>query len=144
LKLANVAPRFIKAYSAGEIRLDLEALAITDDQQTQEKVWDSLCHDWERSPRKLRSLLTEKQVSASDRRRASTALTPRRSEILHIGIFLDKPDPRAHEMGVKSFNVRFEKKSKNHRDSGQRTPLGRALATLSIPSEAKQGESGSF
>jgi ParB family transcriptional regulator, chromosome partitioning protein len=68
LKLANVAPRFIKAYSAGEIRLDLEALAITDDHQTQEKVWDSLRHDWERSPHNLRSLLTEKHVSASDRR----------------------------------------------------------------------------
>jgi ParB family chromosome partitioning protein len=69
LKLANVAPRFIKAYRAEEIRLDqLEALAITDDQQAQEKVWDSLRHDWERSPHNLRSLLTEKHVSASDRR----------------------------------------------------------------------------
>jgi ParB family transcriptional regulator, chromosome partitioning protein len=68
LKLANVAPRFIKAYQAEEIRLDqLEALAITDDQQAQEKVWDSLRHDWERSPHNLRSLLTEKHVSASDR-----------------------------------------------------------------------------
>ena len=55
LKLANVAPRFIKAYRAEEIRLDqLEALAITDDQQAQEKVWDSLRHDWERSPHNLR------------------------------------------------------------------------------------------
>jgi ParB family transcriptional regulator, chromosome partitioning protein len=69
LKLANVAPRFIKAYRAEEIRVDqLEALAITDDQQAQEKVWDSLRHDWERSPHNLRSLLTEKHVSASDRR----------------------------------------------------------------------------
>jgi ParB family transcriptional regulator, chromosome partitioning protein len=68
LKLANVAPRFIKAYSAGEIRLDLEALAITDDHQTQEKVWNSLRHDWERSAHNLRSLLTEKHVGASDRR----------------------------------------------------------------------------
>jgi ParB family chromosome partitioning protein len=69
LKLANVAPRFIKAYRAEEIRLDqLEALAITDDQQAQEKVWDSLRHDWERSPHNLRSLLTEKHVSTSDRR----------------------------------------------------------------------------
>jgi hypothetical protein len=51
LKLANVAPRLINAYRAAEIRLDqLEALAITDDQQAQEKVWDSLRHDWERSP----------------------------------------------------------------------------------------------
>ena len=39
LKLANVAPRFIKAYRAEEIRLDqLEALAITDDQEAQQKV----------------------------------------------------------------------------------------------------------
>jgi len=69
LKLANVAPRFIKAYRAEEIRLDqLEALAITDDQQAQEKVWDSLRHDWERSPHNLRSLLTKQHVSASDRR----------------------------------------------------------------------------
>jgi len=69
LKLANVAPRFIKAYRAEEIRLDqLEALAITDDQQAQGKVWDSLRHDWERSPHNLRSLLTEKHVSSSDRR----------------------------------------------------------------------------
>jgi ParB family chromosome partitioning protein len=66
LKLANVAPRFIKAYRAEEIRLDqLEALAITDDRQAQEKVWDSLRHDWERSPHNLRSLLTEKHVSVS-------------------------------------------------------------------------------
>ena len=50
MKLANVAPRFIKAYSAGDIRLDLEALAITDDQQAQEKVWDSLCHDGNEAP----------------------------------------------------------------------------------------------
>jgi ParB family transcriptional regulator, chromosome partitioning protein len=69
LRLANVAPCFIKAYRAEEIRLDqLEALAITDDQEAQEKVWDSLRHDWERSPRNLRSLLTEEHVSASDRR----------------------------------------------------------------------------
>jgi hypothetical protein len=37
-------------------------------QEAQEKVWDSLRHDWERSPRNLRSLLTEEHVSASDRR----------------------------------------------------------------------------
>ena len=66
---ANVAPRFIKAYRGEEIRLDqLEALAITDDHQTQEQVWDSLRHDWERSPHNLRSLLTQQHVSASDHR----------------------------------------------------------------------------
>jgi hypothetical protein len=51
LKLANVAPRFIKADRAEEIRLDqLEALAITDDQEAQEKVWDSLRHDGNGAP----------------------------------------------------------------------------------------------
>jgi hypothetical protein len=49
VKTRQRCPRFIKAYRAEEIRLDqLEALAITDDQQAQEKVWDSLRHDWER------------------------------------------------------------------------------------------------
>jgi ParB family transcriptional regulator, chromosome partitioning protein len=76
LKLANVAPRFIKAYRAEEIRLDqLEALAITDDQEAQEKVWDSLRHDWERSPRNLRSLLTENTLVLPIAAHASSALT---------------------------------------------------------------------
>src|ERR1700751_2125578 len=69
LKLANVAPRFIKAYRAEAIRLEqLEALALTGNQEAQEKAWESLRHDWERSPRNLRSLLTEEHVSAFDRR----------------------------------------------------------------------------
>jgi ParB family chromosome partitioning protein len=69
LKLANVAPRFIKAYHAGDMQLEqLEALAITDYQQAQEQAWERARHDWERSAHNLRSLLTEKHVSASDRR----------------------------------------------------------------------------
>jgi ParB family transcriptional regulator, chromosome partitioning protein len=69
LKLANVAPRFIEAYRAGEILLEqLEALAITDDHEAQERVWESTKQEWERSAHNLRRLLTEKQVSASDER----------------------------------------------------------------------------
>jgi ParB family chromosome partitioning protein len=42
LKLSNVAPRFIEAYRRGEVRLDqLEALAICEDQEEQERVWDN-------------------------------------------------------------------------------------------------------
>jgi hypothetical protein len=82
LKLAHVAARFIKAYSAGEIRLDFETLAITDDQQAQEKVWDSLCHDWERSAQNS-ILCSPKNTSALPiAARASSALTlmsPQRS-----------------------------------------------------------------
>ena len=69
LKLANVSPRFIEAYRVGEMQLEqLEALAIADDHDAQERAWDSAQHEWERSAHNLRRLLTEKQVSASDRR----------------------------------------------------------------------------
>src|SRR5258708_1420505 len=69
LKLAKVSPRFIEAYRVGEMQLEqLEALAIPDDHAAQERVWDSTEHEWERSAHNLRRLLTEKQISASDRR----------------------------------------------------------------------------
>ena len=69
LKLANVSPRFIEAYRLGEMQLEqLEALAMTDDHLAQERVWDNTQHEWERSAHNLRRLLTEKQISASDRR----------------------------------------------------------------------------
>jgi ParB family chromosome partitioning protein len=77
LKLANVAPRFIEDYRAGALQLDqLEALAITDDHQTQERAWDSAQHDWDRSPHNLRRLLTEKQVSTSDKRAIFVGVEP--------------------------------------------------------------------
>jgi ParB family chromosome partitioning protein len=53
----------------GEMQLEqLEALAITDDHDAQERVWESTQHEWERSAHNLRRVLTETQVSASDRR----------------------------------------------------------------------------
>jgi ParB family chromosome partitioning protein len=77
LKLANVAPRFIEDYRAGALQLDqLEALAITDDHRAQERVWDSAQHDWDRSPHNLRRLLTEKQVSTSDKRAIFVGVEP--------------------------------------------------------------------
>src|SRR5258708_34100187 len=69
LKLANVAPRFIEAYRAGEILLEqLEALALTDDHEAQERAWESTKQEGERSAHNLRRLLTEKQVRPSDER----------------------------------------------------------------------------
>jgi ParB family chromosome partitioning protein len=68
LKLANVAPRFIAEYRSGALQLEqLEALAVTDDHATQERVWDS-AQQWSRSPHNLRRLLTERKVSTSDKR----------------------------------------------------------------------------
>jgi ParB family chromosome partitioning protein len=78
LKLANVAPRLFELYRVDEITLDqLMALAITDDQAAQERVWDST-QEWERRPATLRRALTESKVDA---------LT----------------DPRARFVGVKAY-----------------------------------------
>src|SRR5271166_6025893 len=78
LKLANVAPRLFELYRIDEITLDqLMALAITDDQAAQERVWDS-SQEWERRPATLRRALTESKVDA---------LT----------------DPRARFVGVKAY-----------------------------------------
>jgi len=77
LKLANVAPRFIEDYRAGALQLEqLEALAITDDHQAQERAWNSAQYDWDRSPHNLRRLLTEKQVSTSDKRAIFVGVEP--------------------------------------------------------------------
>jgi ParB family chromosome partitioning protein len=78
LKLANVAPRLFELYRVDEITLDqLMALAITDDQAAQERVWDA-AKEWERRPGTLRRALTESKVDA---------LT----------------DPRARFVGVKAY-----------------------------------------
>jgi hypothetical protein len=37
-------------------------------EQAKDRAWDSAQHDWNRSARNLRRLLTENQVSASDER----------------------------------------------------------------------------
>jgi ParB family transcriptional regulator, chromosome partitioning protein len=70
LKLANVAPRLFELYRVDEITLDqLMALAITDDQAAQERVWDAT-QEWERRPATLRRALTESKVDALTDRRA--------------------------------------------------------------------------
>ena len=52
LKLANVAPRLFELYRTDEITLDqLMALAITDDQAAQERVWDSTLRSGSGNPR---------------------------------------------------------------------------------------------
>lgn len=66
LKLANIAPRFIALYRDDNTKMTLEhlmALAITDDQERQERVWDSL-KPHERYPQTLRERLTEREIEA--------------------------------------------------------------------------------
>jgi len=68
LKLANVSPTLIQLYRDGGMRLEqLEALAITNDHEAQEQVWNA-AHEWERTPSALRRALTQSTVDAQDKR----------------------------------------------------------------------------
>ena len=70
LKLANVAPRLFGLYRADEISLEqLMALAVTDDHDSQERVWDS-AQEWQKQPHALRRALTETMVDAANDPRA--------------------------------------------------------------------------
>ena len=64
MKLANVAPRFIKMYRNDEIHHDqLMALAIIDDHELQEKVWNG-ASKYDRSAHQLRQKLTAQEIDA--------------------------------------------------------------------------------
>ena len=69
LKLANVSPVLIEAYRNGEMTLQhVMAFAVTDDHAAQERVWNELS-DWQKDdPEKVRDLLTEHEITATDRR----------------------------------------------------------------------------
>ncbi|MGO4154372.1 H-NS family nucleoid-associated regulatory protein [Cupriavidus sp. YAF13] len=65
LKLANISPRLIDEYRAGNVKLDqLTALAISDNHADQERVWDS-AKGWNRNPQALREALVDKAIDAS-------------------------------------------------------------------------------
>ena len=65
LKLANVSPKLFEQFRQGEVSLDqLMALAITDDHETQERVWDSMS-SYERHASNLRRHLLGREVDAS-------------------------------------------------------------------------------
>lgn len=66
LRLANVSPVLIAKYRAGAESMTLDqmmALAVTDDHQLQEAVWENAQH-WERQPHNLRRKLTENELDA--------------------------------------------------------------------------------
>lgn len=67
LKLANVSPVLMEKFKEGEIDIrQLEALAITDDHEKQEMVWNN-SQLWEReNPDHLRRMLTENEIDAKD------------------------------------------------------------------------------
>lgn len=62
LRLANVSPVLIAKYRADAMSLEhLMALAITDDHQLQESVWEN-ASNWERSPAQLRQKLMQNEL----------------------------------------------------------------------------------
>lgn len=64
LKLANISPRLMADYRAGEIALDqLMALAITDAHEAQEAAYYN-APSWNRDPQALRARLTEQEIDA--------------------------------------------------------------------------------
>jgi len=65
LKLANVAPDILADYRAGNATLEqMMALALTDDQAVQLRVWKAAKNEWQREPRRLREVITQQELAA--------------------------------------------------------------------------------
>ncbi|SAL73165.1 nuclease [Caballeronia udeis] len=68
LKLASVSPKLFDLFADDEMELEqIQALAMTDDHQTQEAVWFGAQSDWARNPRELRARLKGDKLSLNDR-----------------------------------------------------------------------------
>lgn len=67
LKLANVAPKLMDLFRNDEITLEqVQALALTDDHEAQERVWFAAQDNWHRQPGQLRAVLTREEIDAED------------------------------------------------------------------------------
>jgi len=68
LKLGRVAPAILDAYRAGGLGLEeVQAFAVSDDQEAQERVWEA-CNGHRADPRAIRRALTEGEIPATDPR----------------------------------------------------------------------------
>ncbi|WP_051388505.1 ParB/RepB/Spo0J family partition protein [Hyphomicrobium nitrativorans] len=68
MKLGRLSPVILDAYRSGVIDLEeAQAFAISDDQAAQERVFSELS-EWSRNAHNIRGLLTEGDVSTSDKR----------------------------------------------------------------------------
>jgi ParB family transcriptional regulator, chromosome partitioning protein len=69
LKLACVSPSLIEAYRDGKMTLQhIMAFTVTDDHEAQERVWRELPKWQKDDPSIIRDMLTEHEITASDRR----------------------------------------------------------------------------
>jgi len=67
LKLANVAPMFLDLFRKGKITLQhVMALALTDDHEKQQRVWDLLTKQQRQYPELIRRALTEGEISVKE------------------------------------------------------------------------------
>jgi ParB family chromosome partitioning protein len=67
LKLANVAPDILADYRAGNATLEqMMALALTDDQALQSRIWRG-AKGWQREPQRLRESITATELSTESR-----------------------------------------------------------------------------
>ncbi|SHJ40135.1 ParB/RepB/Spo0J family partition protein [Paraburkholderia terricola] len=65
MKLANVSPKLLALLREDAITLDqLAALALADDQETQERLWFE-ANEWQRQPHYLRQAITRAEIDAS-------------------------------------------------------------------------------
>ena len=68
LRMASISPALIQAYRNEELTLDhLTAFGVTEDQETQERVFGQL-QTWQRNPDTIRRLLTNALIPATDRK----------------------------------------------------------------------------
>ncbi|MCX4176627.1 MULTISPECIES: ParB/RepB/Spo0J family partition protein [Paraburkholderia] len=67
LKLANVSPRLCELWRNDEMELSqIQALALSDDHEAQERVWFSAQAQWQRQPHELRKVITQDEINASN------------------------------------------------------------------------------
>jgi ParB family chromosome partitioning protein len=68
LKLANVAPELFALYRKGKADLDqMMALALTDDQEQQLRIWKAAKQDYMRSEHNIRRAITDKELSTTSK-----------------------------------------------------------------------------
>ncbi|MFZ5693951.1 MAG: ParB/RepB/Spo0J family partition protein [Pseudomonadota bacterium] len=68
LKLGRLSPVILDAYRSDDLTLEeAEAFTLTDDRETQERIFSDL-PDWQRNASTIRRMLTQGEVPASDKR----------------------------------------------------------------------------
>jgi len=69
LKLASVSPKLLELYARDEMSLEqLMSFTVSNDHARQEQAWEAIQREWGKEPYRIKKLLTENAVRATDRR----------------------------------------------------------------------------